>query len=189
MKKVNAKFLKASEYIDFTNQLIIDKCEEFKEENQSKEEYAKLAFEFVRDEIKHSADKNIEKITIKASDVLEEQSGLCFAKTHLLAALLRINNIPCGVCYQRLVSSTEEGTFHLHGFNAIYLKKHGWFNVDPKGENVEFCPPNNALIHEANKEGEYTDDYVYDKPHDYVTDAMLKSETTSDFLKNIPDDY
>ena len=189
MKKVNAKFLKSSEFINFDSQNIIDKCNELKVENQSKEEYAKLAFEFVRDEIKHSADHSIEEITIKASDVLEKKTGLCFAKTHLLAALLRANNVPCGICYQRLQSATDTEKFHLHGFNAIYLKKHGWFKIDPKGEKVEFNPPADTLIYDASSEGEYTDEYVYDKPHDYVTEVMLNSKTVAEFLENIPDDY
>lgn len=63
---------------------------------------ARRCFQFVRDEIKHSSDYQLNPVTCQASDVLEHSTGYCYAKSHLLCALLRANNIPAGLCYQRL---------------------------------------------------------------------------------------
>jgi transglutaminase-like putative cysteine protease len=58
-------------------------------------------------------------VSISASDTLAHGTGLCFAKAHLLAAVLRSQGIPTGFCYQRL---TDDGvTFMLHGLVAVFL--------------------------------------------------------------------
>lgn len=36
---------------------------------------------------------------LAASDVLKHRTGYCYSKNHLLAALLRVNKIPTGLCY------------------------------------------------------------------------------------------
>lgn len=63
------------------------------------------SYEFVRDAISHSGDVAGRAVTCAASDVLQAREGLCYAKSHLLAALLRSNGIPAGFCYQALRSS------------------------------------------------------------------------------------
>jgi transglutaminase-like putative cysteine protease len=60
---------------------------------------ARAAFEFVRDEVSHSADVGEWSAAYVASDVLRERNGICHAKSHLLAALLRARGIPTGFCY------------------------------------------------------------------------------------------
>src|SRR5690606_1863960 len=96
-------------------------------------EQAELAFNYVRDEIEHSFDTNSLVITISASDTLEKQEGICFAKSHLLAALLRGLGIPAGFCYQRVLrKGTIESGYALHGLNAVFLNDK-WFRVDPRG--------------------------------------------------------
>ncbi len=62
---------------------------------------AHRCFEFVRDEVRHSWDFKENPVTCHASEVLRHRTGYCYAKTHLLAALLRANRIPAGLCYQR----------------------------------------------------------------------------------------
>ena len=47
-------------------------------------EKAKVAFEFVRDEISHSWDIQSTRITRKASEVLMFKEGICYAKSNLL---------------------------------------------------------------------------------------------------------
>jgi transglutaminase-like putative cysteine protease len=93
--------------------------------------FAKLAFEWVRDQIGHSYDVSDPRVTLTASEVLQHRVGLCYAKSHLLAALLRSEGIPTGLCYQRLV----HGDGHvLHGLVAIHLNK-TWHRQDPRGNN------------------------------------------------------
>lgn len=82
---------------------------------------AKRSFEWVRDEIRHSGDFRVNQPTCAASEVLRHGAGWCFAKSHLLAALLRANGIPAGLCYQRLMMDSEKNRFMLHGLNAVLL--------------------------------------------------------------------
>ncbi|MCD7809309.1 MAG: transglutaminase-like domain-containing protein [Erysipelotrichaceae bacterium] len=67
----------------------------------------------MRDNISHSADINEDIITISASQVLVEGHGTCFAKSHLLAALLRCKSIPTGFCYQKLILDDETAPLFL----------------------------------------------------------------------------
>ncbi|MBT0767924.1 transglutaminase family protein [Kineosporia sp. J2-2] len=94
------------------------------------EAYARSVFEWVRDEIRHSIDAQDPRITLTASQTLAEGVGLCFAKSHLLVALLRAEGVPAGFCYQRL---TDDGdTFMLHGLIAVHLRG-DWHRQDPRG--------------------------------------------------------
>jgi transglutaminase-like putative cysteine protease len=90
-------------------------------------EYAEAAFLFVRDEVEHVIDAADPRVTWRASDVLRERVGICYAKAHLLAALLRAQGIPAGFCYQELSA--------LHGLTAVYL--HGkWSRLDARGNRT-----------------------------------------------------
>lgn len=70
------------------------------------------------------------RVTISASEVLRERVGLCYAKSHLLAALLRAEGIPAGLCYQRL--GNEHDGFALHGLIASCIDG-AWHRQDPRG--------------------------------------------------------
>jgi transglutaminase-like putative cysteine protease len=120
---------------------------------------AKRCFEFVRDEIRHSFDHQLNPVTCRASDVLQHRTGYCYTKSHLLCALLRANGIPAGLCYQRL-EVDDEGTKHcLHGLNAIFLTDHGWYRVDARANRedvrAEFNPPHEQLAFTTLGPGEY----------------------------------
>ncbi|MET7423258.1 transglutaminase family protein [Dactylosporangium sp. NPDC005555] len=92
--------------------------------------FARAAYEFVRDEVRHSFDAGDPRVTVTASEVLEHRVGLCYAKSHLLAALLRAEGVPAGLCYQRL--ATGGGGFVLHGLVAVHLGG-AWHRQDPRG--------------------------------------------------------
>lgn len=62
---------------------------------------------------------------------MRERVGLCYAKAHLLAALLRAEDIPTGLCYQRLFDGAT-GAHALHGLVAVYLDG-AWHRQDPRG--------------------------------------------------------
>ncbi|MFI2371358.1 transglutaminase family protein [Streptomyces sp. NPDC018833] len=95
--------------------------------------YAKAAYEFVRDTIAHSADSGDMRVTWRASDVLAQGTGICHAKSHALAALLRAEGIPTALCYQRLTD--DDGSRPMvHGLVAIRLPgMPGWLRQDPRG--------------------------------------------------------
>jgi transglutaminase-like putative cysteine protease len=93
--------------------------------------FAQAAFEWVRDQVAHSVDAADHRVTLSATEVLAERVGLCFAKSHLLVALLRSRKIPAGLCYQRLHDGDD---FVLHGLVAVYLDG-AWHRLDPRGNN------------------------------------------------------
>lgn len=68
----------------------------------------KKAYEYVRDSFPHTFDVNAEGVACSASDVIKLGHGVCYAKAHLLAALLRYAGIPAGMCYQRLCLETPD---------------------------------------------------------------------------------
>ena len=123
---------------------VVQTAKKLADQSSSPQETVQNCFQFVRDDIKHSWDHKLNPITYKASDVLHHGTGFCYAKSHLLAALLRANNIPAGLCYQRL-TITDAPTFCLHGLNAVYLEPFGWYRIDARGNKpgvtAEFCPP------------------------------------------------
>jgi len=110
---------------------------------------ARASFEFVRDGIVHSWDAQQGPVTLKASEVLLSGYGYCYAKSHLLAALLRANGIAAGLCYQRLSIGDGGAPYCLHGLNAILLPGFGWYRCDARGNkpgiSAEFDPPRERL--------------------------------------------
>src|SRR5262245_32540523 len=91
-------------------------------------------FEWVRDAIPHSGDIETDIVTCTASDVLRQRTGLCYAKSHLLAAMLRCSGIPAGFCYQVFRRDPPYDGLALHGLNGLYLPSLArWIRVDPRG--------------------------------------------------------
>ena len=135
-------FLRATEIIDWQQPLVQAQARSLAAATSL--ETARRCFEWVRDEIRHSHDYALNPVTCRASEVLEAGTGYCYAKSHLLAALLRANGIPAGLCYQRLIAY-EEGQYSLHGLNAAYLPEFGWYRLDARGNkpgvDAQFVPP------------------------------------------------
>jgi transglutaminase-like putative cysteine protease len=115
-------YLKELEVVDFSHPLIKAIVSELFNREHSDIEKAKIAFEFVRDKISHSWDNQGTRVTCKASDVLKYKEGICYAKSNLLAALLRSQGIPTGFCYQRLmIFDTPDKGYSLHTLNGVFL--------------------------------------------------------------------
>jgi transglutaminase-like putative cysteine protease len=96
------EYLRASKVIDWSHPEIVELAKQIALEHKTSTAIAKACFDWVRDEIHHSFDYQMNPVTCRASDVLKYKTGYCYAKSHLLAALLRANQIPAGFCYQRL---------------------------------------------------------------------------------------
>ncbi|WP_239651504.1 transglutaminase-like domain-containing protein [Neosynechococcus sphagnicola] len=146
MKSINLQaYLQASAVIDWHHPGILALAQKLAAGQQSPSAIAKACFEWVRDQIHHSSDYQMNPVTCRASDVLQYQTGYCFAKSHLLAALLRANGVPTGFCYQRLSLDDQGAPYTLHGFNGVYLPDIGWYRVDARGNregvNTQFIPP------------------------------------------------
>ena len=184
------KYLTSSKYIDCGNPQILEKAAYLSQGINNKELVAKRCFEYVRDEIKHSWDFKFNPVTCKASDVLKHGTGYCYAKSHLLAALLRANNIPAGLCYQR-VTITDKPPFCLHGLNAIYLPDHGWYRVDARGNkegvSAEFFPPTEKLAFRVINNGEMILPEIWAEPLEMVVKALEANVTWLQVAENLPD--
>ena len=118
-KKQTHDYLADTEMIDSTHSEIKTKAEALTRSCRDVESKAKVLFEFVRDTISHSFDIQNSEVTCIASEVFKKGHGICFAKSHLLAAMNRAIGIPTGFCYQKLVFDEKEPCFTLHGLNAI----------------------------------------------------------------------
>ncbi len=184
-------YLEASEYIDIHHPLIQKTAKDLALNLEDDEAIAKTCFEFVRDNIKHSWDYQLDPVTCKASQVLQQGTGFCYAKSHLLAALLRANGIPTALCYQRLTISNDQPPFCLHGLNAIHLKNHGWYKVDARGNkkgiNAQFTPPQEQLAFKLIIQGEEDFTSLYNKPLPVVINALTQYKTFIEVAKNLPD--
>ncbi len=184
-------YLACSEYIDWKHPLVITKAAELAEGCVTDEAIAKRCFEFVRDAIKHSWDYRMNPVTCKASDVLISGTGYCYAKSHLLAALLRANAILAGLCYQRLTVETDGPPYCLHGLNAVYLKQHGWYRIDARGNKpgvvAEFCPPTEKLAFPIIGALERDFPEIWAEPLPLVVEALTRNKTVEQVFENLPD--
>lgn len=137
----NEAYLKETECINYKNPLIQEKSAQLKELSESKLDYIKKAYEFVRDEIPHSWDIKAAVVSQKAREVLKNKTGICWTKSCLLAALLRANGIPSGISYQLLTRADEDARegYIIHALNTVYIEDFDkWIRLDARGnkENV-----------------------------------------------------
>ncbi|MGG3801074.1 transglutaminase-like domain-containing protein [Metabacillus fastidiosus] len=169
--------------VNYSHPLIREKADELFNPSQTEIEKVQTAFEFVRDEIFHSADIQGKHVTCYASEVLAYKEGICYAKSNLLAALLRSQGIPAGFCYQRLMLfDTPEKGYCIHALNAVFLKSvNKWVRLDARGNkegiNAQFSTHEEKLafsINEACDEKDYP--VIHVQPHP-KTLAVLQSHT------------
>jgi hypothetical protein len=184
-------YLAASHYIDWQHDSVFKQAKHLVSKCDNEEQIVKACFEFVRDTIKHSWDYELNPVTCKASDVLEKGTGFCYAKSHLLAALLRANGIPAGLCYQRLTIANDVPPFCLHGLNAIFLKQYGWYRVDARGNksgiSAEFCPPIERLAFPILLAGEADLLEIWTEPLAVVVSVLEKHDNYIDVANYLPD--
>lgn len=189
MAELIQDYLQPGEYVDSAHPDIVAAARALAAGAAPGPEVARRCFEFVRDTIRHSVDFKLNPVTCRASDVLRHKTGYCYAKSHLLAALLRANGIPAGLCYQRL--STGDGSFCLHGLNAVYLDGHGWYRADPRGNkpgiDAQFCPPREQLVFVPRDPGEVDFPGIYAEPVALVAGALARFTTWNQVLANLPD--
>ena len=151
-------------------------------------EVARRCYEFVRDEIAHSFDIGGEVVSCTASDVLQLGHGICYAQTHLLAALLRCNGIPSGFGYQRLVD--DLGGYCLHGYNSVYLPEFGWYRIDARGNtgivDAQFIPPEVRLAFTTDAPGEFDYNINLTEPLPSVIRALEQATSVEVLQRNLP---
>ncbi len=185
------EYLRVSQVIDWQHPKILKLAQQIASKHETSMSIAMVCFEWVRNQIFHSYDYQMNPITCRASDVLKYQTGYCFAKSHLLAALLRANQIPAGFCYQRLSIDDKGAPYSLHGFNAIYLSEIGWYRVDARGNkegiNAQFTPPQECLAYSTQFAEEADFQTILAEPLPIVVEALQAHNTWDDMLTNLPD--
>ena len=186
------EFLRATPVIDYDNPAVAEKARELAAGCDGDVAVARNCYTFVRDEIRHSWDYQANPVTLSASQVLEHTTGYCFAKSHLLAALLRANKIPAGLCYQRLANHGTVGpAFYLHGLNAVWLNEYGWYRADARGNradvHAEFTPPEECLAFVPKEPGEVDLTGIFSDPLPAVVEVLTKYTDYLDVRKNLPD--
>ncbi|MFJ6789574.1 transglutaminase-like domain-containing protein [Streptomyces angustmyceticus] len=146
--------------------------------------YAEAAFLFVRDAITHSADADDPRVTWRASDVLAQRTGICYAKAHALVALLRAEGIPAGLCYQKLDT--------VHGLIAVRLPgEDRWARQDPRGNkpgvDAQFRPDREQLAFTVRPECNEVDyPVLFAEPHPAVLQCLREAADRSHLWQTLP---
>lgn len=153
-------YLGASEAIDIEHPLVQSIASELRTGDDV--DYARRAFDHVRDRVAHSMDAGDPRVPWRASDVLEQRTGLCYAKSHAYVALLRAGGVQAGLCYQ-------DCSGVLHGLAAALVDDR-WVLLDPRGNkpgvDVQFSPSEDRLA--------YPDDPVRPTVHAEPPPAVLE---------------
>ncbi|MFG3023450.1 transglutaminase domain-containing protein [Streptomyces sp. NPDC048254] len=182
-------YLAADEVIDHHHPLVRESAARLASEAEDSYAYARAAYEFVRDTVPHSADAGDTRVTWRASDVLEQCTGICYAKAHALAALLRAEEIPTALCYQRLAD--DDGAGHVvHGLVAVRFNG-AWHRQDPRGNkpgvDARFSLDGERLAWTPDPESNEVDyPVLYAEPHPAVLGALKAAPDRPYLWKTLP---
>jgi hypothetical protein len=73
--------------------------------------------------------------------------------------------------------------------NAIYLKAHGWYRVDARGNKIgvaaEFCPPLEKLAFPVRGDLEKDFSDILAEPHSAVVNALTKYKMVEQVFENL----
>lgn len=187
------EYLKCDEIIDFDNTDVSKLADQLYSESESETEFVKMAYEYVRDMISHSADISADTVTCSASEVLKAGHGICFAKSHLLAAILRSKSVPAGFCYQKLILDDETAPVLIyHGLNGVYLREYGkWIRLDARGNkpgvNAQFSIDSEMLAFPIRSEkGEVDVPVIYADPDTEIVKILQSYGLRSELWDNLP---
>ena len=187
------EYIKEDDVIDYSNEIITQLADSLFQKADNEIDYIKAAYEYVRDNISHSADINEDIVTCTASEVLKAGHGICFAKSHLLAALLRCKSVPTGFCYQKLILDDETAPILIyHGLNGVYIKDNKkWIRLDARGNkervNAQFSIETEQLAFPIRPERGETDSFiVYPDPDIKVLEKLRKCKTRTELWDNLP---
>ncbi|NEX63731.1 transglutaminase-like domain-containing protein [Noviherbaspirillum galbum] len=185
------QYLSASKYIDFDHPDVAALAKELALGAAGEFDLVRRCFEYVRDDIRHSSDFKLNPVTCRASEVLRHKTGYCYAKSHLLAALLRANGIPTGLCYQRLSVGDAGAPYCLHGLNAVHLPDLGWYRLDPRGNkpgiDAQFSPPAERLAFAIKAAQERDLPEIWAEPLAIVVETLERHDSYDQVLANLPD--
>ena len=188
-------YLNCSDVIDYSDQAVSELADTLFNKATDETDFVKIVFEYVRDNISHSADINADELTCSASEVLKAGHGICFAKSHLLAAILRCKGVPAGFCYQKLILDDDVAPILIyHGLNGVYIKSVGrWIRLDPRGNkpgvNAQFSLETEQLAFPIRPEkGERDGLTVYPEPAPLIVSKFDKYSSREKLWDDLPDE-
>lgn len=185
------KYTENSTVINWQHPEVVQYSAEILSKSNGEFDYIKNVFEYVRDTISHSHDFQTKVVTCTASEVLQHKTGSCYAKSHLLAALLRAQKIPVGFCYQRLSLEENGPPYCLHGLNAIFLKEYNWYRIDARGNkegvDARFTPPVEQLAFPVTEPQERNLPEIWSEPLPVIVQALQTHRTVEELYNNLPD--
>lgn len=186
-------YLVSDAVIDWQTPAVRQKALELTQSLSDEVDKARCLYEWVRDAIPHTHDAGLNIVTCMASEVLQHGTGICFAKSHLLAALLRAVGIPAGFCYQVLrLNPPDNDEYVLHGFNAIYLVTlDRWIRGDARGNtnriNAQFSITKEQLAFAMDPGAdEFIYEAIFAAPVDSVVRWLRKYRTLDELWLDLP---
>ncbi|NWF25677.1 transglutaminase family protein [Streptomyces sp. PKU-EA00015] len=187
-------YLAADAAIDHGHPLVRETAAQLRADRSDAYSFAKAAYELVRDAIPHSVDSGDTRVTWRASDVLALGTGICHAKAHALAALLRAEGIPTALCYQRLTDDDGSNPM-IHGLVAIHLPgASGWMRQDPRGNipgvvDAQFSTSGERLAWPVRPECSEVDyPILFAAPHPAVLTALQTAPDRPALWRTLPTD-
>jgi len=188
-----ADYLVSDAIVDWRTPAVREKALELTRSIPGDVEKARVLYEWVRDAIPHTNDAGLDIVTCTASEVLHHGTGVCFSKSHLVAALLRAVGIPAGFCYQVLrLDPPANNELVLHGMNGIYLASiDKWIRVDARGNtgsiNARFSLDREQLAFAMDPSaGEFLYDTIYVAPVSNVVKGLKKYASRRDLWLDLP---
>ncbi|GGW03541.1 transglutaminase [Streptomyces narbonensis] len=184
-------YLAIGEAVDHDHSLVGEVAAQLSAEHRDAYSYAEAAFAYVRDTIPHSQDSGDPRVTWRASDVLEQRTGICYAKSVAYAALLRARSVPAALCYQRLAE--DDGTNPvIHGLVALLLPgERKWARQDVRGNrpgvDARFSLGEERLAWTVRPElGEVDYPRLYAEPHPAVLGALKAAPDRAYLWRTLP---
>ncbi|MFF1654170.1 transglutaminase domain-containing protein [Streptomyces sp. NPDC058255] len=182
-------YLAADEVIDHEHPVVREAAAHLAKGVADSYAYAQAAYEFVRDTIPHSQDAGDLRVTWRASDVLERRTGICHAKAHALAALLRAEDIPTALCYQSLLHDDGSGRA-VHGLVAVRFNG-AWHRQDCRGNkpgvDARFSLDGERLAWIPDPESSEMDyPVLYAEPHPAVLRALQEAPDRPSLWTTLP---
>ena len=188
-----SEYLRCDAVIDFDHPSVSKLAGQLYGEAENETDFIRKAYEYVRDRISHSADAGVESVTCSASEVLKAGHGICFAKSHLLAAILRSKSVPTGFCYQKLILDDETAPVLIyHGMNGVYIREYEkWIRLDARGNkpgvDARFSIDSEQLAFPIRPEKGEADNFViYPDPDTEVVKALKEYESREELWMHLP---
>lgn len=184
-------YLAASEAVDHEHPVVREVVRSLAAVHSGAYAYAEAAYRHVRDTVPHSADADDPRVTWRASDVLEQRTGICYAKSIAYAALLRARGIPAALCYQRLADDDGSRPV-LHGLVAVLLPgERTWARQDVRGNkpgvDARFSLKGERLAWAVRPECNEVDyPVLYTEPHAAVLDALRAAPDRPHLWRTLP---